>query len=101
MNNSMTNQQLYLAIGIPSLLVLLTWLANFVQNSNSRTELRSEISTLRTEVRADISSLRTEMATELRAVRSDINMITKMYGEHGERLASLEAAGGGKPGVSK
>lgn len=75
----MTNQQLYLAVGIPSLLVLLTWLANFVQ----------------------ISNLRTEMATELRAIRSDINMLTRMYGEHGERLASLEAAGGGKPGVSK
>jgi hypothetical protein len=38
-----------------------------------------------------INNLRSEIATELRAIRSDINMLTKMYGEHGERLASLEA----------
>ena len=37
-----------------------------------------------------IDSLRTEVAIELRAVRSDINTITKMYGEHGERIARVE-----------
>jgi hypothetical protein len=72
----MTNQQLYLAIGIPSFLVLLSWITTFIQNNRLDTK---------------IESLRTEMAMELRAVRSDINTITKMYGEHGERIAKLEA----------
>jgi hypothetical protein len=72
----MTNQQIYLAVGIPSVLVLITWLTTFIQNNRLDTK---------------IENLRTEMATELRAVRSDINTITKMYGEHGERIAKVEA----------
>lgn len=72
----MNNQQLYLSVGIPSLLVALSWLTTFIQNNRLDTK---------------IDNLRTEMANELRAVRGDINTITKMYGEHGERLAKLEA----------
>ena len=72
----MTNEQLYLTIGIPSVLVLL----NMIQAQLIRSELNGKI-----------ESLRTEIATELRAIRSDITMLTKMYGEHGERLAALEA----------
>jgi hypothetical protein len=72
----LNNQQLYLSVGIPSLLVALSWLTTFIQNNRLDTK---------------IDNLRTEMANELRAVRGDINTITKMYGEHGERLAKLEA----------
>jgi hypothetical protein len=71
-----TNQQLFIAVGIPGLLVALSWLTTFVQNNRLDTK---------------IDNLRTEMASELRAVRSDINTITKMYGEHGERIAKVEA----------
>jgi hypothetical protein len=60
-----TNQQLYLATGIPSVLVLLNML--------------------------QVQFFRSEVATELRAIRSDMTMLTKMYGEHGERIARLEA----------
>jgi hypothetical protein len=71
-----TNQQLYLSIGIPSVLVLLSWITSFVQS-----------------IRLDgkLESFRSEVATELRAIRSDINVLTRMYGEHGERIATLEA----------
>lgn len=76
----MTNQQLYLSVGIPTFFVLLSWITTFVQNTR-----------LDTKIDTKIDNLRTEMAAELRAIRSDINTITKMYGEHGERLAKLEA----------
>ncbi|HZL25540.1 MAG TPA: hypothetical protein VFC39_03320 [Acidobacteriaceae bacterium] len=71
----MTNTQLYLAIGIPSFLVLLSWFTSMWQSQRAD---------------AKIESFRTEVVTELRAVRSDINTVTRMYGEHGERLAKLE-----------
>ncbi len=75
----MTNTQLYLAIGIPSFLVLLSWVTSLWK-----------IDSLDTKFDAKIESLRTEVVSELRAVRSDINTVTRMYGEHGERLAKLE-----------
>jgi hypothetical protein len=71
----MNNTQLYLSIGIPSVLVLISWVTTFVQNSKLDTK---------------IELLRSEFATETRAIRSDVNTITKLYGEHGERLARLE-----------
>jgi len=75
----MTNTQLYLAIGIPSFLVLLSWVTSLWK-----------IDSLDAKFDAKIESFRTEVVTELRAVRSDINTVTRMYGEHGERLAKLE-----------
>ncbi|HEY5329796.1 MAG TPA: hypothetical protein VIJ79_07935 [Acidobacteriaceae bacterium] len=82
----MTNTQLYLAIGIPSFLVLLAWLTSLWQSQRADAKFES----FRTEVASKIESFRTEVVTELRAVRSDINTVTRMYGEHGERLAKLE-----------
>lgn len=75
----MTNTQLYLAIGIPSFLVLLSWVTSLWK-----------IDSLDAKFSAKIESFRSEVVTELRAVRSDINTVTRMYGEHGERLAKLE-----------
>ena len=72
----MTNQQLYLAIGIPAFFAFINIAANL---------------TLILRLDTKVESLRTEIANELRAIRSDINTITKMYGEHGERIARVEA----------
>jgi ribosomal protein L29 len=59
---------------------------------------KADVKEIKTELKADLSKLdvklenfRSEVAAELREVRRDINIVTKMYGEHGERLASLEA----------
>jgi hypothetical protein len=35
-------------------------------------------------------SFRSEVASELRAVRSDITIVIRMYGDHGERIARVE-----------
>ena len=61
----MTNTQLYLSIGIPSVLVLTSWVTTFVQNSK---------------LDSKIELLRSEFATETRAIRSDVNTITKLRG---------------------
>lgn len=82
----MTNVQLYLALGIPSVLVILAWLSN----RQDFRDLRNDMTAMNTNLGNKIDSLRSEMAAELRAVRSDINTVTKMYGEHGERIARLE-----------
>jgi hypothetical protein len=58
----MTNQQLYLSIGIPSVLILLALVINQVGFFYLSTQ---------------ISNLRSELATELRAIRSDINMLKR------------------------
>lgn len=42
----MSNQQLYLAIGIPAFLVLLSWLSTFIQNNR----LSDKVDSLRTEM---------------------------------------------------
>jgi len=81
-----TNVQLYLALGIPSVLVILAWLSN----RQDFRDLRNDMTAMNTNLGNKIDSLRSEMAAELRAVRSDINTVTKMYGEHGERIARLE-----------
>jgi len=66
-------------------------LLGIILNATSSNGVRKEILATRGELHTDIRDFRSEVATELRAVRSDINMVTKMYGEHGERLATLEA----------
>lgn len=86
----MSNQQLYLAIGIPSILVVLSWVTIFIQNNRLDSKFDGKIDKLDAKIDSKFDSLRTEMASELRAIRGDINTITKMYGEHGERLARLE-----------
>jgi hypothetical protein len=58
----MTTQQLYLSIGIPSVLILLALVINQVGFFYLSTQ---------------ISNLRSELATELRAIRSDINMLKR------------------------
>lgn len=60
----MTNQQLYLAIGIPSILVILSWLSN-----------RADINALRTE----LTNFRLEMTKELGTINVRLAIIeTKM-----------------------
>jgi hypothetical protein len=64
MGESMTNQQLYLAIGIPSILVILSWLSN-----------RADINALRTE----LTNFRLEMTKELGTINVRLAIIeTKM-----------------------
>ncbi len=57
----MNNTQLYLSIGIPSLLVVLAWLSNKSDMSALRSEVKGEISGLRAEIRSDMIALRAEM----------------------------------------
>lgn len=67
----MTNQQLYLAIGIPSILVILSWLSS-----------RSDFSSLRSDLKAltkEFNDFRVEMAKELGKIDTRLAVIeTKM-----------------------
>ncbi|HEY0797356.1 MAG TPA: hypothetical protein VGD64_16405 [Acidisarcina sp.] len=76
----MTNAQLYLAVGVPSILVLLGILLNFFQYNSLRTEIRTEI-----------NGLRAEMISILTELRADINLLTGKVIELVDRLSRLEA----------
>ncbi len=57
----MTNLQLLLTIGIPSVLVVLGWMHQNTRISDLRSDVKSDISSLRAELKSEVSSLRTEM----------------------------------------
>ena len=86
----MTNAQLYLAIGVPSILVLLGILLNFFQYNSLRTEIRSEINGLRNEFANDIGGLRAEMMSIRAELRADISLLTGKVIELVDRLSKLE-----------
>lgn len=67
----MTNQQLYLAIGIPSFLVILSWVTSFIQNNRLDTK---------------IDGMRTEMFHEFKE-------FYRTLGQHDGQIEALKKAG--------
>ena len=75
----MNNLQLYLSIGIPSFLVILSWLSN-----------RADIAALRGDMaalRGEMIAMRRDMNSEFTAFRREI--YTEMVGLH-ERVVKVE-----------
>jgi hypothetical protein len=80
----------YLMLGIALASPFVAILVGYFLNSSRVDRLETRMDSGFNAVNARVDSLRTEMSTEMRAIRGDINMLTKMYGEHGERIARLE-----------
>ncbi|WP_041598002.1 hypothetical protein [Granulicella tundricola] len=90
----MTNLQLLLAIGIPSLLVMF----GILLNRQEAASLRAEIGQLRGEMKSEIGQLLAEMKSENNQLRNEIitlrdNIHEDMMGVH-ERLRAVETRQG-------
>ena len=89
----MTNQQLYLAIGIPSVLVILAWITSFIQSN--RTD--AKIDALRSEMSSKIDALRGEMFAKFDALRGEMFKEFKEFyrtlGQHDGQIEALKKAG--------
>jgi hypothetical protein len=71
----MTNVQFYLAIGLPSFLVILSWLSN----RSDAAQLRAEISGVRNELGREIGGLRNEVNTLRSEMHKDmLQLLTQM-----------------------
>jgi hypothetical protein len=69
----MNNNQLYLSIGIPSILIILAW----ISNRSDVTALRAEMIQLRKDMHAEMTQLRKDLASDMAQLRDSIhrNMI--------------------------
>jgi hypothetical protein len=95
-DGSLTNIQLYLAIGLPMVLVLVSYAATIFQISGFREEVRNQLASLRGEGKIETASLREEvrgaredvrtLREDMREIRSDIKILTgKVYELMGEK----------------
>jgi hypothetical protein len=76
---AMTNTQLYLAIGVPFLTVLLAMMFNHVRITDMRDLLRAEI-----------QSSRNEVLAELRGLRGILDAVMGKLDELDRRITKLE-----------
>ncbi len=81
-----TNSQLYLAVGLPTLAVITSLILSFLQVSGIREEmknLREDMKILREDMRSireEMQALRSEVRDDIREIRSDIKLLTgKVY----------------------
>jgi hypothetical protein len=65
----MNNSQLYLSIGIPSILIVLAW----ISNRSDVTALRSEMTQLRKDIANDMTQLRKDIASDMAQLRKDLH----------------------------
>jgi hypothetical protein len=68
----MTNMQLYLAVGIPTIAVLASLVISLFRISGIREDMRD----VRSDVRSQISVLRDDIRSDVRDFRSDIKLLT-------------------------
>jgi hypothetical protein len=68
----MTDAQLYFAVGLPILAVLVSLVVSLVQISGIREDMRG----LRGEVRDGLRDMRTDMHVEVSGIREDIKVLT-------------------------
>jgi hypothetical protein len=99
-----TNTQLYLAIGLPTLAVITSLVINIVTISGIRSEMgelrsdvRSEMGDIRSGIRDDLgdmrSGIRTELAdirSDIREIRADIKLMTGKLAEMDTRISVIE-----------
>jgi hypothetical protein len=79
----MNNNQLYLSIGIPSILIVLAW----ISNRSDVTALRGEMIQLRKDIAADMTQLRKDIHNDMTQLRDAIHR--DMISLH-ERVAIVE-----------
>lgn len=82
MASSMSNLQLYIAIGLPVIAVLTSLVVSLVQISAIREEMRINMQANREEMRTNMQAIR----EDIRETRSDIKLLTgKVYELMGQR----------------
>ena len=89
MSMEMTDLQLYIAIGLPTIAVLASLTVSLVQISAIREELRTNIQAVREDARVNMQSIREdirEIREDIREIRSDIKLLTgKVYELMGQK----------------
>jgi len=79
---NMSNLQLYVAIGLPTIAVITSLIISLVQISAIREDLRAQIGALREDTHAQIHEIR----EDIREIRSDIKLLTgKVYELMGQK----------------
>ena len=79
---AMSNLQLYIAVGLPTLAVLTSLVISLVQISAIRQEMHAQNSALREDVHTQIAEIR----EDIREIRSDIKLLTgKVYEMMGQK----------------
>ena len=85
----MTNEQLYIALGIPSVLVILAWISSFIQNNRLDTKLDTKVESLRSDMRAD----RKELGEKIDKLREDMfthfNEFFKTLARHDAQIETM------------
>ena len=83
---AMSNLQLYIAVGLPTLAVITSLVIGLVQISAIREEMRAQNSALREDMHAQIAAIREEIREDIREIRSDIKLLTgKVYELMGQK----------------
>lgn len=86
----MTNQQLYFAIGVPSFLVILSWITNLIQNNRIDTKIDTLGNTLRAEMRADRKELTDRIDHLGESIRADLKEFFKLITDLDKRVTRIE-----------
>jgi len=69
---AMSNLQLYVAVGLPTIAVITSLVISLVQISAIREDMRTQIGAIREDMHAQIGAIR----EDIREIRSDIKLLT-------------------------
>jgi hypothetical protein len=87
---SMTETQLYFAVGIPTLAVLVGILINSMQFHGAAASINARISSIETSINGRISSIETSINARLTSVETRLEMLIGKVMEIDTRLTRLE-----------
>jgi chromosome segregation ATPase len=80
---AMSNLQLYIAVGLPTLAVITSLVISLVQISAIREDMRTQNSAIREDMHSQIAAIREEIREireDIREIRADIKLLTgKVY----------------------
>ncbi|HXM44374.1 MAG TPA: hypothetical protein VN924_24265 [Bryobacteraceae bacterium] len=90
---AMSNLQLYIAVGLPTIAVLASLVVSLVQISAIRGDMRTQMAAMREDMRAQNAAIRedvhaqiSEIREDIREIRSDIKLLTgKVYELMGQK----------------
>jgi len=90
---AMSNLQLYIAVGLPTIAVITSLVISLVQISAIREDMRTQIAAIRqdmhaqnTAIREDVHAQIAEIREDIREIRADIKLLTgKVYELMGQK----------------
>lgn len=89
----MNNTQLYLSIGIPSFVALLSWITVILAWLSNRSDIHRQndrIDSLRTQMRSEFQDLRSEINRRFDAVDAELRFFHGFTGKLDGRVEALE-----------